>query len=190
MDNVKPKKREDQSENEKYISTKLPTQITVEGEKCNEKYFDELCGPPSRKRPKNVKHSNAYDRILDTSKDKKRFFDNIDFRNNSTELCFDLTLNIDPSHTSSLQEYKLGKVIARNHEKLSHTDRVVKSNSIKKKEGQEIRFPHTDNFFTIQFEKDSTYEMLENEKKALVELCGRILEVKLLDQREKYQRLH
>ena len=50
---------------------------------------------------------------------------------------------------------------------------VRQSNSTKIEDVQEISFPHTDDFFTIEFKKDITYERLETEIETLVELCGK-----------------
>ena len=50
---------------------------------------------------------------------------------------------------------------------------VRQSNSTKIEDVQEISFPHTDDFFTIEYKKDITYERLETEIETLVELCGK-----------------
>ena len=173
MDNDKPEKSEDQSENKEHVSTKRPIDNKPEGAKCNEEYFDELCRSPSPKRSKGIQHSNAYDQIPYTIQDKKYFADNIGFRNNPTGVRFDPSREVDPSHTSYLQEHKLHTLIPSDHEKLSHADRVVKRNSTKKEDVQEISFPHTADLFTIELENDSTYETLETEIKAFVELCSK-----------------
>ena len=86
---------------------------------------------------------------------------------------FDSLFHINPSHKSCPQEHKLGTVIASDHEKFIHADHVVRSNSTKKEDVQEIIFPHTDDLFTIEFKKDNTYETLENEIKVLAELCSK-----------------
>ena len=161
MDNVQPKKSDDRKKN-------LPNEIKPEGIKRNVEYFDELGRPPLPKRPKDIKHSNAYDQILDTSEDKNHIFDNTDFGNNPREMRFDSLLDKDPSHTSYLKDHKIGKVIASDHEKVVYADHVVKSNSTKK-DVHEISFRHTDDFFKIGFEKDSCLEKSTTEIKPFEE---------------------
>ena len=161
MDNVQPKKSDDRKKN-------LPNEIKPEGIKRNVEYFDELGRPPLPKRPKDIKHSNAYDQILDTSEDKNHIFDNTDFGNNPREMRFDSLLDKDPSHTSYLKDHKIGKVIASDHEKVVYADHVVKSNSTKK-DVHEISFRHTDDFFKIGFENDSCLEKDTTEIKAFKE---------------------
>lgn len=122
----------------------------------------------------NIKYSNAYEQIRDKIKDKKNhFFHNNDCKNNSTEVRFGSSLTIDPSHRSYFKEHETDTAIASYHEKLSHPDLVVKSNSTKKEVVQEISFSYTDDFFTIKFQKQSTQERLETEIKAVVDLCGK-----------------
>ena len=84
----------------------------------------------------NIKYSNAYEQIRDKIKDKKNpfFFHSNDCKNNSTEVRFGSSLTIDPSHRSYLKEHELDPAIASYHEKLSHPDLVVKSNSTKKED--------------------------------------------------------
>lgn len=173
MDSDKPKKSEDRSKNEKHIPTKRPNGNKPDGVNCNYEYHDELCGPPSPKDRRDIKHSNACESFLDTIQDKKHVLDNDDLENNPKEVCFSSLLNTDASHSSYLQEHKLGTVITSDNEKHSHADHVVKSNSTKKN-GQEVNFHHTDNLSIIEFGKDSTYETLETEKKALVDLSSKI----------------
>ena len=168
MDNVQPKMSEDRSEDEKCTSTKLPNEIKPEGIKRNAEYFDELGKPPLPKRPKDIKHTNAYDQILDTSEDKKHIFDTIDFGNNPREMRFDSLLDKDPSHTSYLKDHKIGKVIASDPEKVVYADHVVKSNSTKK-DVHEISFPHTDDNFKVGFEKDSCLGKFTTEIKVFEE---------------------
>ena len=168
MDNVKRKKREDRSEDEKYTSRTQANGIKSKRIKHNEGCFDELSKPPSPKHPKDITHSNAYDQVLDTSEDKNHIFDNTDFGNNPREMCFGSSLNKDLSHTSYLKDDKIGKVVASDHEKVVYADHVVKSNSTKK-DVHEISFPHTDDFFKIGFEKDSCLEKSTTEIKAFEE---------------------
>ena len=172
MDSDKPKKSEDRSKNEKHIPTKRPNDNKPEGVNCNYEYYDELCGPPSPKDRRDIKHSNACESFLDTIQDKKHVLDNNDLENNPKEVCFNSLLNTDASHTSYLQEHKPGTVITSDNEKHSHADHVVKSNSTKKN-AQEINFLHTDNLSTIEFGKDSTYETLKTEKKPLIDLSSK-----------------
>ena len=163
MDNVKQKKSEDRSEDEKFTSTKRPNGIKLEGIKHNERYFDELGRPLLPKCPKENKHSNAYDKIIETSEDKKHCFDNIELGNNLTKKRFDSSLNIGPSHTSYSKNHELGKVIPSDHEKPIHADHVVKSRSSKKENIHEISFPHTEDFFTIDFKNDTCFEEFRTE---------------------------
>ena len=168
MDNVKRKKSEDRSEDEKYTSRTQANGIKSKRIKHNEGCFDELSKPPSPKHPKDITHSNAYDQVLDTSEDKNHIFDNTDFGNNPREMCFGSSLNKDLSHTSYLKDDKIGKVVASDHEKVVYADHVVKSNSTKK-DVHEISFPHTDDFFKIGFEKDSCLEKFTTEITAFEE---------------------
>ena len=169
MDNVKQKKSEDRSEDEKHTSTKRPDEFKSDGIKHDERHFDEIGKSPSPTCPKDIKHSNAYDRPLDTSKDKNKNFDKIDFGNNATEICFDSSLNEDPSHTSYLKDHKFGKMIADDREKLTHADHVAKSNNTKKEDVKGISFPHIEDSFTFVFEKCSCFEKFRIEIKAFEE---------------------
>ena len=66
----------------------------------SEGWIDELGRPSLPKRPKNIKPSNAYDQDLDARENKKHFLYDTDFKDNATEVRFDSSVNINPSHTS------------------------------------------------------------------------------------------
>ena len=157
------------SEDEKHKSLKRPNGIKLEGIKRNEGYFIEPGRSSSLKQSRHNKHSNYYDQVLDTSEDKK-CFDNIYIRNDATDVYFDTSLNIDPSHKSYLNEHKLPEVIVNDKEKFFHADSVVQSNSSKKEGVAEISIFHTRNSITIEVEKDSAYEKVKTQINAVEKL--------------------
>ena len=157
------------SEDEKHKSLKRPNGIKLEGIKRNEGYFIEPGRSPSLKQSKHNKRSNCYDQVLGTSEDKK-CFDNIYIRNDATDVYFDTSLNIDPSHKSYLNEHKLPEVIVNDKEKFFHADSVVQSNSSKKERITEISISQTKNSITIELEKDSVYEKVKTQTNAVEKL--------------------
>lgn len=175
MANVNPTESEVQGENEKHTSRKRSNSIKRDGIKRNEGYFRKRGRPSSSKRPKYISQSSASDQVFDTSKDKNLIIGNIDFENNPTEVHFESPLNIDRSHISHLKECVRDQVIASDNEKPSDVDCDFKGSSSKKEDLREKSVIRTDDFNTVEFEKNISFKTLETEIKTLLELCAKEL---------------